>query len=100
MKTRKNLKGSLSVDKQVPGYIRFSGSRKQSECSISGSQQNRAELLRSSASIQHEEDAQVMSQFLDLLWKDIEEQPSKLVPYTEEMSSRYKSLVSGVQIDE
>jgi len=42
----------------------------------------------------------VMSQFLDLLLTDIEEEPSKLVPYTEEMSSRYRSLVSGVQIAE
>lgn len=44
--------------------------------------------------------AEVMKQFLDLLVEDFQSNPSKLVPYTKEMSERARSLISGVEIEE
>jgi antitoxin PrlF len=47
-----------------------------------------------------EQDDLTMSLFLDFLLKSAIEEPSSLVPYTEEMSKFANELVSGVEIDE
>lgn len=45
-------------------------------------------------------DSSVMKQFLDFLVDDALSNPSKLVPYTEEMSARARYLIAGVHIDD
>ncbi|MEH2213369.1 hypothetical protein [Nostoc sp.] len=41
----------------------------------------------------------IMSLFLDLLIKDAMQNPSKLVPYTQEMSDEMDDLLTNVIID-
>ena len=47
-----------------------------------------------------EEDSLMMSLFLDFLMKDIIQNPSKLVPYTQETSDYMDDLLADVKIDE
>lgn len=47
-----------------------------------------------------EEESLMMSLFLDFLMKDIIQNPSKLVPYTQEMSDYMNDLLADVTIDE
>lgn len=47
-----------------------------------------------------EDDPKTLKLLLDLMMKEVEEDPSKLVPYTEEMRARSKALVAGVIIDD
>lgn len=46
------------------------------------------------------QDPVMLGNFLDFLTQDVTDNPSKLVPYTKEMSARAKKLVSGVTLDE
>jgi antitoxin PrlF len=46
-----------------------------------------------------EEEGIMMSLFLDFLMKDAMENPSKLVPYTQEMSDEMDNLLADVVID-
>jgi antitoxin PrlF len=46
------------------------------------------------------EDSLMMSLFLDFIMKDIIQNPSKLVPYTQEMSDYMDDLLADVTIDE
>jgi hypothetical protein len=41
-----------------------------------------------------------LEQFLDRLVADALANPSKMVPYTEEMSARARDLIEGVEIDD
>ncbi|GJD15182.1 hypothetical protein RIVM261_001380 [Rivularia sp. IAM M-261] len=49
---------------------------------------------------ENEEDSLMMSLFLDFLMKDAIQNPSKLVPYTQEMSDYMDELLADVTIDE
>ena len=46
------------------------------------------------------QDPVIVGDFLDFLTQDVTDNPSKLVPYTKEMSARAKKLISGVTLDE
>ncbi len=46
------------------------------------------------------QDPVMLGNFLDFLTQDVTDNPSKLVPYTKEMSARAKKLISGVTLDE
>lgn len=46
------------------------------------------------------QDPVMLGNFLDFLTQDVTNNPSKLVPYTKEMSARAKKLISGVTLDE
>jgi len=58
---------------------------------------SRANASRSTSEGKNE--AILMRSFLDLLWKDVEENPSRLVPYTEEMDAELDELLAGVEAD-
>ena len=44
-------------------------------------------------------DTSVMNQFLELIVKDAELNPSKLIPYTKELDAELEDLLAGVEID-
>lgn len=46
------------------------------------------------------QDPVMLGNFLNFLTQDVTDNPSKLVPYTKEMSARAKKLISGVTLDE
>lgn len=46
------------------------------------------------------QDPVTLGNFLDFLTQDVTDNPSKLVPYTKEMSARARRLISGVKLDE
>lgn len=46
-----------------------------------------------------EEESDTTAKFLDFLMKDIKDNPSKLVPYTQEMDAKLEDLLSGIEID-
>jgi antitoxin PrlF len=48
----------------------------------------------------NEEESLMMSLFLDFLMKDVIENPSKLIPYTQETSDYMDDLLADVTIDE
>ncbi len=45
------------------------------------------------------EDEETLKQFLDFLWQEVEADPSKLVPYTQEMYDEAMRLTAGVSLD-
>ncbi len=47
-----------------------------------------------------DDEALMMSLFLDFLMKDAIQNPSNLVPYTQEMSDKIDDLLSDVTVDE
>jgi len=45
------------------------------------------------------DEAILMRSFLDLLWQSVEQVPSKLIPYTEELDAELDELLAGVESD-
>lgn len=78
--------------------------RESVERALESAKQNKAEYLGSFAEYADldidDDDPVILCSFLDLLSKDIEENPSKLVPYTQEMHDQYMALIEGVKIDD
>jgi hypothetical protein len=47
-----------------------------------------------------QENPAILGKFLDLVWRDIQKNPSSLEAYTEEMSQEDDELLAGVVIDQ
>jgi len=45
------------------------------------------------------DEAILMRSFLDLLWQSVEQVPSRLIPYTEELDAELDELLVGVESD-
>jgi len=46
------------------------------------------------------DEAILMRSFLDLLWQSVEQVPSRLIPYTEELDAELDELLTGVESDQ
>jgi len=60
---------------------------------------SKSELTSNLAKKDEFEDGETLEKFLDFLWLEVEAEPSKLVPYTQEMYDEDMELVAGVPID-
>jgi len=56
-------------------------------------------LVEPQADHEQFEDEETLKQFLDSLWQEVEVDPSKLVPYTQEMYDEAMRLTAGVSLD-
>jgi len=45
------------------------------------------------------DEAILMRSFLNLLWQSVEQVPSRLIPYTEELDAELDELLAGVESD-
>ncbi len=41
----------------------------------------------------------LFKQFLDLIWRDVQQNPSRLIPYTHDLDSDLDKLLFGVEVD-